>query len=420
MEGFHIGQSGAVYSAATASTVPILAPTMYVQSGIAYWGSANTYPQEILKAATENSLIPATINYKARALYSAGIAYGYKTVEDGIEKIETVSIPEVEEFFRNSNIRRYLFEAANDFYYFGNVFAEIIFNNGLKKAASISVQEAMFCRFSAQNTLTGKIEKVIIDANWGNSGATQYRTEVPVIDPYSPKSSISKAKGYKYIYPVSEPSPGQIYYQIPPWHSAFSSGWVGVSNAIPKIKKLLLEKGLSAKYHIQIPDYWWLLRFPDWESMTSELRIQNQKTVFTEVDEFLLGLENAGKTLITSFATDMHTKDKYAGWSISLIEQAKDGQNIEDSQEASAHILFALGVPSTLLSNNVKGGMGAGSGSDVREHFNAYLALAKTHEDIILEPLYFIRDFNGWPENLEFWFKRPLLRAQNEITPAQR
>jgi len=154
--------------------------------------------------------------------------------------------------------------------------------------------------------------------------------------------------------------------------------------------------------------------------MTSEARLQKQKDVFSEVDKFLLGLDNAGKTLITSFMTDQHAKTSYEGWKISLIDQAKDGQNIEDSQEASAHILFALGVPSTLLSNNVKGGLGAGSGSDVREHFNAYLALCKVQEDIILEPLYFNRDMNGWPPNLEFWFKRPLLRAQNEITPANR
>ena len=98
----------------------------------------------------------------------------------------------------------------------------------------------------------------------------------------------------------------------------------------------------------------------------------------------------------------------------------KDGMYLEDSGEATAHIYTALGIDATLVNTPTKGGMGAGSGSDKREAFNIYMALRKSDQDLILEPLNLIRDFNGWDPNTVFWFKNYYVATLNQVTPSQR
>ncbi|MNH20583.1 hypothetical protein D3C79_803600 [compost metagenome] len=94
--------------------------------------------------------------------------------------------------------------------------------------------------------------------------------------------------------------------------------------------------------------------------------------------------------------------EKMHGWEIIPIEdKLKEGAYIEDSQEASAHLMRAMGLDATLVGAGPGRNMGAGSGSDKRIAFNIYVALLQPYRDVILEPLNFISDYNGWTERIE-------------------
>jgi hypothetical protein len=132
----------------------------------------------------------------------------------------------------------------------------------------------------------------------------------------------------------------------------------------------------------------------------------------------MAGAENTGNSLMVTFSSNPQLQKEYPGWKITAIDnKIRDGIYIEDSQEASSHLLFALAVDPTLIGSAPGKGMGAGSGSDKQAAFNQYISLCQAHADIILEPLHFIRDYNGWDPRLTFKFKREILAPQTSGKP---
>lgn len=395
---------------------PIVTPNASNSTGIiAKWGDDNLFPQTVIQEARKSTIIPSTLDWKARALYSGGITYGtvsYK--DDGTEVFTPAKMPAIEDFFRKSNVYRYGMEAAVDFYWFFNNFPELVLSNDRSQIVAITSQAAENCRWSLQNKSTGLIEWCYINANWGeNETETSPSTiKVPVIDPYyDPVTALRERKdGFKYIYPISYPTPGSNYYQLAHWNSIRESGWLDVASEIVKFKKYLMQNQMSIKYIIDIPEYWWQWKYPDWQKYGFEKKNEIRKTEITEINKFLKGGERAGTSVITTSKFDVHLKLKYPGWEIKPIEdRVKDGAYIEDSQEASSHMLYALGVDATLIGTAPGKGLGAGSGSDKRVAFNIYISLCKIHQDIILEPLRFIRDYNGWDSSIEFRFRNSLI-----------
>jgi hypothetical protein len=135
-------------------------------------------------------------------------------------------------------------------------------------------------------------------------------------------------------------------------------------------------------------------------------------------EDFLTGNEKAGSSLMIPVENDPITKKVYEGWQIEAVDnKIKDGVYIEDSQEASSHLMFALGVDPTLIGNSPGKGMGAGSGSDKNAAFNAYISLCQIHQDLILEPLHFIRDYNGWNPEYQFRFRKALMAPMTSGKP---
>ena len=53
-------------------------------------------------------------------------------------------------------------------------------------------------------------------------------------------------------------------------------------------------------------------------------------------------------------------------------------------------------------------GMG-GAGSNIREAYNLHIIMNQFNQDLILEPLYVVRDYNGWGDDIEFKFKNSLM-----------
>ncbi|MDJ1500460.1 hypothetical protein [Xanthocytophaga agilis] len=392
----------------------------------ARWGDDNLFPQNITREIEANTIIGSTLDWKARALYSGGIMYGSRSYDEkGEEKFTPFIDVDIEEFIFKSNVLRYLIEASTDLYYFYNVFPEIILSEDRSQVVSISAQEATFCRWARQDQNDGLIKKCFINANWDKEGSDYLDNSVPVIDPYY--ASVDKVKGdtsSKYIYPVSYPTPGKVYYQLAHWDSIRVSGWYEVAKAIPAFKKALFGNQVITQYHVEISKEYWSDKYPNWNS----LPIEKKKELMTEeleaFDRRMSGIDNAGKSIMTSFEhEELHGKD-HSYWKINPIDnKIKSGIYIEDSQEASSHILYALSVDPTIIGSAPGKGMGGGSGSDKREAFNMYISLCDVHAHLILEPLQFIAWYNGWSKKypgFTWRFRRPILQTLDKVTPSKR
>jgi len=286
----------------------------------------------------------------------------------------------------------------------------LVLSKDRSKIVSIASQRPEYCRY-AQQQETGEIKNVLINANWdtGEQGRDKvYTTRVPMINPYNdPVDFLRERKqGYKFIYPVNDPSPGTTFYQEAEWHTAIHSGWFDVAQSVPEFKKHLFENQVTIKYMIEVSTWWWNWKYPGFDEFTTEKKQELMQKELDRFESFMSGKTNSGNSLMVTIKNDPQFTKEFSGWKITPVDnKLKDGIYIEDSQEASSHIMFALGVHPTLIGNTPGTKMGAGSGSDQRVAFNNHILMQKPHQDMILEPLEFIRDYNGWDPNIQFWFR---------------
>src|SRR5690606_31506557 len=132
---------------------------------------------------------------------------------------EYVDDEEINEFLSHRITKRYLREAAIDFFYFWNVFPDLIKSVNGDKIAYIGTQDASWCRWGEMNK-NGNIEKCYVSANWPDAKVNDKETlPLTVIDPYDylVVDNVKEDENLKrFIYPVSYPSPGKAFYQLAP------------------------------------------------------------------------------------------------------------------------------------------------------------------------------------------------------------
>lgn len=404
-------------------TSPVISPSLAQNLGeITMWGDDNLFPQNVIKEARKSTLIPSTIVKQAHMLQSSGMVYGRVTGfdKDGRETFEYVHDPEVEQWLKRTNLKRYLREASLSYHWFYNLFPEFILSKDRSKVLSVMSQRPEYCRWEKQNEKTGYVDNCYISASWENlSGITdkRYVTKVPTVDPYFDAAySLKHGSSFKYIYPLSYPSPGTTFYQLAPWNGLRESGWLDVSLSIPAFKKALFKNQITIKYMIEVSTWWWNWQYPGFDEFDPAKKKQIMDKELDSFEKFMKGEENSGKAIFTTYQSDPQYQKKYDGWKIEAIDdKIKDGIYIEDSQEAASHLLYALGWDPT-LTGPIPGrnGMGAGSGSDKRVASEIYLSMIEPHRDVVLEPVQFAFDYN-WPDrNYRVRFRNSRITPLNE------
>lgn len=372
---------------------------------LASWGDENDFPQKVIEVAEKSTELPTLLDWSARTLQGKEvIAMQRFFVEDpenpekSAFKLKPINDEDINDFLTAITTKRYMREASLDLCWFFNVFPELIKSKKGDKISYIGTQDASFCRWGKQNS-KGTIDKCFVNANWPEAKADDKETiSYEVIDPYSTEKVelFKKSKKGSAIYPVSYPSPGKVYYQLAKWHGFITAGWAQIARAIPNNKKSMMSRILTAKYIVRIPLTYWPAVYKDWQKLSQEDQLKIKKTKIASINEQLTGTDNAGKTILNEFGKDMDGRDVPA-WEIEPIESnIQGGEYLEDSREASEHLMRALGVDPTLVGDGPGKKMGGGSGSDKRVAFNIYVALLQPYRDVILEPFYFIAEYNGW------------------------
>ncbi|WP_201979351.1 KH domain-containing protein [Hymenobacter rubidus] len=389
---------------------------------IAPWGAGNDFPQQVRAAIAKSTILGPVLDWKTRAIYGKGIIYGTVTgyKADGSEVFQRKKDPVVEAFFRKSNLARFGFEGLQGLTYYANAFPELVLSNDRSQVTSLCIQDTPFCRYAAQVLGQAVPPWVYISANWPDAApGDAYTTRVPVLDPYhDPVAALrTDTRGFKYIFPLSLPSPGQTLYQLVAWDPIRKSGWLDVAQAIPEFKKQLFINQLSIKYIIEADLRYWEWKYPDWSEKSES---QRKGLIAEELEAFektMAGTDGAGKSILAVTMPDPNGGPPISVFKVTAIDdKLKSGLYIEDSQEASSHIYTALQVDPTLSGISPGKGMGAGSGSDKRVAANLFLNTHTFHQDQILEVLHFVRDYNGWDPELEFRFLNPEINTLDKPT----
>lgn len=369
----------------------------------AQWGDDNLFPQRIIELAAQSAELAPLLDWKSRAAQGKEVLpyikkYDLKT---NSLKEEFVNDEEILAFLSTRQFKHYIREAYIDFFWFGNVFPDLIKSGDGTKIAQLNAHDASHCRWTLQND-KGVVPYCWITPNWGIlNGMVDAKTAliVDVIDPYD-YFAVDKLKASsrieRVVYPISYPSPGKTYYQLATWDGFRTTGWLNYASQIPVFKQALLTNAMHIKYLIKVPTTYWPAKYKDWHTLSQADQDGKKKATLDEINAKLTNAINAGKSILNEVGFDDDGKP-IPGWDIIVIDDKnRDGFLNSDSQEASAYLMRALQLDDSLLSKFPGKGMGAGSGSDTRVAFNLYCAMQEPYRDIILEPLHFIAEYNGW------------------------
>ena len=373
---------------------------------VAKWGDDNDFTGMIKKALVSDPEMQSLIDWKVRASVSLGLAVLQETDydDDGNPMYKAIKDREILSWFQSRMVKRYIHEAFIDTYTFFNVFPELIPTRDRSRIHGIYLNEAMHCRWEQMGD-DGRLSNIIHNKNWPNAKLEDPKetTLIPAIDPYD-FDLVTKVRAdkslKKFIFPCSYPTIGQTYYQLAHWDGLRVSGWLEIAAKIPEFKKALLLNQMTIKYLIRIPNTYWPSKYKDWDKKNPADQTAAKKETMKEINEHLTDVKNTGKSILNEVGFDPITKEKLPGWEIVVIDdKTKPGAFNEDSQEASSFKMRALSLDNSLVGNLMTGkGMGAGSGSDKRLAFNIHMALLQPYRDIVLEPLMFAAEFNGWAD----------------------
>lgn len=428
---------------------------------VAYWGGDNLYPQHITEQLANCGVARSALDFKAKMLFGHGIVYGAVTDVDAkgneiFTPAKPGQYPQVDAWFReNDYFTRFFLEFNQDWVQFGNCFPELIFSNDRKKIARIVHLESSDCRFKQMDT-SGVIDTVYFSKFWAGVD-TQYLKSSPddtlkasaksnrkmpkdkvdndvvkrlrALDMYNAYADLQKVattERYKsVILPVNYPSPGKTYYQEPVWTAVVLAGWIELAAKIPEMLKMLYSNAFNIKYHIEIPDDYFLWNIENWTDKTEEERAIIKQDLVRKLEQFLStqDADNHYKSLVTFFKISPLDQKEYGRVKITPLDAKSNvDKDLLLSSAANQEILFALQLNPTLIGAGAPGGAyrgGAGSGSDIREAFTVYNSVLYIERQIILEPIKLAARFNGFPEHLEFRFKNIILTTLDKGSGSQ-
>jgi hypothetical protein len=418
------GVSALSSSPAGAKPTPILTDLRSTsRNGIMPWGEDNAFPQEVISLYSQDPIIPRTLGNQAAMLRGRGIMPVIQTLdEEGKEKNVPVNDPEIWAFLRSPGTQQYLRQGANDMLWFFNAFPELVVSKNRQKIVQMVGQQAAYSRYSAVNE-QGRCENVFLSANWPRGGpGDAYTQSIPTLDPmnWDRINWVRNHAEYNLIYPISYPTPGRTHYALAHHDSIRVSGWLDVHLAIPQFKKFLMQNQMSIKYHIKVDKEFWpeLYGRREWTDASPAQRLQWKKEWLEAISKSLTDVTKTGNSIMTEMILDpvkgtMTDRIQI----VPVTDPMKDGKFIDDSMEAAAKIFYALGIDPTLPGFASDKMASSSGGSNKREAFLIALALMYPYREILLEPLQFVAEFNGWTsryENLTFLFRDTVLTTLDQ------
>ncbi len=464
------GSKSAVYFSKTAAAItdmfdgtvkgtPAPVQKLLTALEVAYWGEDNRFPQNIEHQLSYCAIGKPALDWKARTLWGNGIIPGkvidYK--EDGSEIFKPLDASNkvVYQTINDRRLYRFFLEYLQDWTTFGNCFPELILSKDAKTITGFVHQESCDCRFKQMDD-DGNISSLYLSKLWGLAKYqyaqfdpkkvmpflienplylyqvdNKYIKQLDVIDQYDAVASLKKIGESQFstrsrnglksaILPVNYPSVNKTYYQVPAWDGARLGGWLEIACKIPSMLKTMYTKAFSIKYHIEIPETYFEDKFGHeaWNAKTETEQIEEKRLLLKQMEEFLSGDENAYKSFVSFFKVDRHQFSEYGRIKISVVED-KTNLNKEMITQSAADIqlLTAMGVHPTLFGSGTIGtGQQRSGGSDLRESYLVYLAGLHLERQVLLEPLYLMRDYNRlvggmteWEEDIVFRFRDTVL-----------
>jgi hypothetical protein len=357
----------------------------------AAWGKDNKLPYTLMNLIYYNNLAPGSIDTKDQIALGDKLIFYYEDFQNGKFIPTPFYDSELQDWLDGMQEQKYREEAIIDFHWFSNFFAQLRTGKGSlsQKVVAIDCIEALDCRSEIINPKSGRVEGIGV-ADWKTGRPANGKIEV--VPTYNP--AWKKLPG-KFMLHLKKKSPGNPFYPLPSWIGA--QEWLRHANKIPVWKSANMDNSINIKYHISIPESYFLQLYPE-PDHTQDFRRKKYEEKVAEIINFLSGAKNVSKAFFTQYAVDKMTGKELPGWKIEVIDNKINHEAYsQDYEDANSAILSALGVDPSLSGVLITGKMGAGSGSEKRESY-MFHAKVKTRyaRNLLLEPLELAMKLNGY------------------------
>ncbi len=400
------------------------------------WGENNDFPNKLIEKSYKNTVVGSNLDFNARMIYGDIV----QPVRKIVEKNEIKYVPllpseqkEIFAFLDESNISLLVQELAHDISLLHNGFVELIFNKPKTKIVQIRHKEASYSRLSIMND-KAEIEFHGYCSDWSKNDEEHPVVLTHLLDYDNPLYDLQLRLGLKpgidgkkiinkesrYMMHIAPPSPGRFYYQKAYWWSIFESKWYDFANAIPEFKMNLMKNQMVLKYHVKINRSFFTTLYKEENITRDEEQIKRKTQFLKDLEEFLSGAEKAGKNLVSEFDYDQIKGIEKQDIIINPIESfIKGGEFIEDSEEASNAICYAMGVHPSLQGAS-PGKNKTISGTEARELFIMKQSMMKPFRDLLLQPLRLVKVINKWDSDIDFIIPNIMLTTLDKNTGAEK
>ena len=389
-------------------------PVVVEGKKVAPWGRDNDLPARVLEKIGANDIVSPNLLYNIQVGYAQGIKPMMRVVdEEGAVRYIECTTAEVLDFFEDNDTDGYFLEQLSDMMAFFNVFPEIILSADGKKITGLRHLEAVYSRWGSMGPNDREITRHYY-AEWENGSPKNGKfTLTPVLSRYHTLQHLTDLmaagdRSRRFVLQVTMPTPGRTYYSHPYWWSIFRSGWYDLSVMLPAFKKALIKNHLSVRYIIYISDEFWkdMARKENIQAGDKEREKEIQEREIRKILDFLTGDGGKGGGMVSTKKNipcggTKPFEDRYV--QIETIKPAiEGGEYLEDAEEASNIISYAMGVHPNLIGATPGKSKGSLGGSDKRELFNIKQSMMRPFRDRLLKPLNLIKRYNRWPVNLVF------------------
>ena len=371
------------------------------------WGDGNDEPALIADDIENTPALQAVIELLSRLTVGRGPA-PYLLVDqdkDGNETLEWVDDAEIADWLELNQHFEYSYRNINNILAYGWGATQFVLNKGKTFINRIRATDTYSARLEKMDGYAA-INNMYLDADWSTApqSYTPARTKrVQLLGEGYELQELEESKLVEFGMLHRLIKNGVRYYPKP-MHRA-SKAWVKISRSIPNIKNAANLNQMNIKYVINISETYWKRMHKLWESYPPEKKQEVVDAKKKDINDWLSGELNAGKSIIAGSYYDQATSQYVDDITITVLDdKLKDGKMLPDNAAADKQIfLSSLTNPATLGTNLLGDGAsgGAGSGSDIREAVLALQAILHPERQKNLAAFNLVKNFNGWSKRLE-------------------
>jgi len=372
-----------------------------------YWGDNNDEPANIADDIENCGVLSAGIESETRLAMGKGFD-PYLLVDkdqDGNETLEWISDPEINDFLELNNSYQYGYRNIYNQLGYGFGATQFILSKNRKKINRILATDIYTARLEKKQN--GYINNMYLCADWTTAPSAFDNDKIKKIklltEGYELEQLLNSTTGFEFGILHRLLRNGRGYYPQPLHRSA--KAWTAISRSIPAIKNAINKNQMIIKYLIVIADTYWQRVFTNWTNQTPQEREDAMNSKYNDINDFLTGELNAGKSIMAGKYFDPFSKAMVDDITITVIDdKIKDGKMLPDNAAADKQILFSMFFNPAIWGGNLLGdgaSGGAGSGSDIREATLVLLMLLHHERMQNLTTFNLIKKYNGWSERLE-------------------